>query len=314
MATRLKYQPPGVHFAVFFGLAVGMFILNMSVTQAFFGDVANALTSKQAISPEMVTRFKWLQLIGALMTFVLPPIIYSRLASEQPWQHVGVKKNVLVIPAIITVLLLVSVQPLAMLLGELNSKAHFGAAHELVKSTEELYERVMANFLVMDTPSAFLINVVVIAMLPAIGEELFFRGCLQNILERWTRSPVVSIGLSSLGFALLHGTFLKFLPILILGVTLGTLFYVTRNLWYCILFHFLNNFLALLATYYAQRNDFMKQLAQDEVKLSWWMGLASLVVTVGLFLLMRRRIPYQPLEKPPHDPISPYNNFPTTPR
>ncbi|HYE55844.1 MAG TPA: CPBP family intramembrane glutamic endopeptidase, partial [Chitinophagaceae bacterium] len=185
-----------------------------------------------------------------------------------------------------------------------NEQAHFGALHNTIKSTEELYERILSRFLQMDSPGDLMINLVVVALLPAVGEELFFRGCAQNILERWTKSPVIAIVLSSFGFALLHGTFFKFLPILLLGIVLGTLFYITRNLWYSIFFHFLNNAVALLASYYAQRNDFMKQLAENEVKFSVWAGLISLLLTVGIFYFMRKREPYRPVDadlQPPHD-------------
>jgi uncharacterized protein len=141
------------------------------------------------------------------------------------------------------------------------------------------------------------VNFIVVALLPALAEELFFRGSLQNILERWTRRPVVAITLSSAFFAFFHLSFFKFLPILVLGIALGTLFYMTRNLWYSIFFHFVNNSLALLANYYAQRNDFMKQLANDEMKLSWLVALASLLVTLALFFYIRKKHPHQPLPR-----------------
>ena len=313
MEAKLKYQPPGVHFAVFFGLAAGMFIVNMIMTQVFFGDLLKIISTQKDISPEMVPQFKWMQFIGAILTFVVPPVAYGYLASERPWNHLGLKEKAHIQYALIAFLLLISVQPLAMLLGQLNEKANFGAMNELVKNTEAFYEKINAQFLVMNGPGDLVINMVVVALLPAIAEELFFRGCVQNILERWTKSAVVSIGLASLGFALLHGTFLKFLPILLLGVVLGTIFYVTRNLWYCIIFHFLNNAMALLATYYAQRNEFMKKLAEDEVELNWWFGLASLAVTVALFMYLRKRIPYQtPDGAPAHVPL--HDDLLNTPR
>jgi membrane protease YdiL (CAAX protease family) len=153
-------------------------------------------------------------------------------------------------------------------------------------------------------------------VLPAIGEELFFRGSLQNILEKWTQRPFIAVILASFFFAFFHFSFYKFLPIFVLGMVLGTLFYVTRNLWYCIFFHFVNNTMALLASYYAQKNDFMKQLASNDVHMSWWGALASLVVTVGLFYFLRKKHPFEPLEKTWRQPFyhnPPFDN-PNTPR
>ena len=107
------------------------------------------------------------------------------------------------------------------------------------------------------------------ALLPAIGEELFFRGSLQKVLLRWNKKPWLSILLSSMVFALLHGTFFKILPIFTLGIMLGTVFYVTRNLWYCIIIHFLNNAIAVLAVYFANTNETLKKFANDNINMPY---------------------------------------------
>ena len=314
MPIKLKYQPYGVHFAVFFALAVGMFIVNMIFTHFFFKDILDVFATDQEITPAMVSKFKWMQVIAAIMTFVMPPVLYGYLSNEKPLEYVGLRPGMRFRFAFATFLLWAAVMPMAMLMGDLNQQADFGSMNELVKNMEGLYEKIIEKFMVMNGPTDLVINLFVVALLPAVSEELFFRGALQNILEKWTKSAIVSIGLASLGFALLHGTILKFLPILVLGITLGTIFYVTRNLWYSILFHFLNNSMALIASYYAQRNDFMKQLNEDEVKLNWWVGLISLAVTIGIFVFLRKGIPYQPAEIRSEQPPSPHDDFLSTPR
>lgn len=296
MAYKLKNQSPGAQFAVFFALAIGMFLVSMMITTVFFPNIGSIFKDDVKVSRALLTEFKWAQFASAILTFVVPPVIYAFLADERPLQYVGMKPGVKISFLIITALLLVAVQPLAMTLGEINQRANFGDMQKMIKDNEALFEKVLGKFMVMDSPADLLINVVIVALLPAIGEELFFRGALQNILEKWTRRPWLAIGLSSFGFAMFHGTIFKFLPIFTLGITLGMLFYVTRNLWYSIFFHFLNNALALLASYYAQRNDFMKKLADEDFKLNWSLGLISLLITIGLFYLLRKRSPYQPLE------------------
>jgi uncharacterized protein len=296
MAYKLKNQSPGAQFAVFFALSIGMFLVSMMLTTVLFPNIGNIFKDDVKVSPALLTEFKWAQFASAILTFVVPPLIYAFLADDRPLQYVGVKPGVKVSFFIITALLLIAVQPFALTLGELNQRANFGELQKTIKDQEALFEKVLGKFMIMNSPTDLLINLVIVALLPAIGEELFFRGALQNILEKWTKRPWLAIGLSSFGFAMFHGTFFKFLPIFVLGITLGTLFYITRNLWYCIFFHFLNNSLALLASYYAQRNDFMKKLADDDIKLNWVVGLISLLVTIGLFYFLRKRTPYQPLE------------------
>src|SRR5688500_5816517 len=105
------------------------------------------------------------------------------------------------------------------------------------------------------------------ALLPAVGEELFFRGALQKTLLRWNRKPWLSILLSSMVFALLHGTFFKILPIFCLGLMLGTVYYVTSNIWYNIIIHFLNNALAVAAVYFANKSEILKKIASEDFTL-----------------------------------------------
>jgi membrane protease YdiL (CAAX protease family) len=127
------------------------------------------------------------------------------------------------------------------------------------------------------------------ALLPAVGEELFFRGALQKTLLRWNKKPWLSILLSSVIFALLHGTFFKILPIFVLGIMLGTVYYVTRNLWYNIIIHFLNNALAVTAVYFADRSEMLKKFAADDFSLPIIYSIISLAVTIAIIFFMKKK-------------------------
>lgn len=307
MTHKLKYQRPGVQFAVFFALAAGMFIIGAVLAASFSGDLSSLWSDSKPLTADVITRAKWVQFFSSILTFIVPAVIFAYLADEKPWRYVGFKREFRPQLAFAVFFVLIAVQPFAMLLGEINNRADFGSMESILRNMENMNERIMTSFLTMNSPVDLAINIIIVAVIPAIGEELFFRGALQNILERWTNSPLAAILIASFGFALLHGTLYKFLPILCLGIALGVIFYVTRNLWYCILFHLLNNTLAVLAVYYAQRNDFMKKLADEDFQLNWWTALISLVITIGIIYFMRRKVPYQPLERPwristSHDP------------
>jgi len=294
MRNSLKYQHPGVQFAIFMGIAAAMFLTYRFIAEGFFGSVINALTaSDQQVSKETLDQFRWAQFISSVMTFIFPALAFAYLCHEKPIAFLGLKRNSKILIFLIVIFLLVAVQPFAIYMGQLNQGVNFGKVQGELQRLEQLYENAMKNFVRMDTFQDLIINLLIVAILPAVGEELFFRGALQNILERWTRIPWVAILLSSFAFAFLHGTFFKFLGIFTLGIVLGTLFYVTRNLWYNIFFHFLNNALALLATYYATRNDMLKKLAEDDYKVSLFAAITSLALTVAIFLLIRKRTPQQ---------------------
>ena len=299
MSANLKYQHPGVQFAVLLGLAVGMFLLSGVITMSFFGEVAAAMTSSDTeITDAALRQFKWAQLIGTLISFVAPALIFAYMCDERPLNYVGLKKRLDGPTFFLVMILLVAVQPFALYLGQVNQNIHFGSLHEEIKRTELFYEKAMQNFTRMRSGTDLMINLLIVGLLPAIAEELFFRGALQNVLERWIKIPWVAIFISSLMFAFLHGTMFKLLPIFVLGVVLGTLFYVTRNLWYCVFFHFLNNSLALIVTYYAANNETLKKIAEDDVKIGAMSAGISLAVTAAFFIVIRKRIPFTPLKIP----------------
>lgn len=293
MAIKLKNQHPGVQFAVFFSLAVGMIVANLAVNSIFFPGVSSLL-SDRPLTPGELSTIKWFQSLTTIMIFLAPPLIFALVCdNEKPFPYIGLKPGVQVSSLGLILLLLVVIQPFAMLLSDLNQRINVS---ETLRKLDDLNNKTMARFLVMNSRADLLINFFVVALLPAFAEELFFRGGVQNILERWTRVPAIAIILSAGFFAMFHLSFFKFLPIFTLGLALGIIFYITRNLWYSIFFHFVNNSLALLSSYYATRNAFMKDISNNEVQLHWSIGIISLLLTIGLFVLLRRRNAYEPLE------------------
>jgi membrane protease YdiL (CAAX protease family) len=94
-----------------------------------------------------------------------------------------------------------------------------------------------------------LLNLLVIAIVPAIGEELLFRGYLQQSFSNWLSNPHVAIIVTAVLFSAIHLHFQAFLPRFILGVLLGYLFYWSGSLWLPILAHFANNAQAVIISY-----------------------------------------------------------------
>ena len=70
---------------------------------------------------------------------------------------------------------------------------------------------------------------------------------------------------------------------------LGTVYYVTRNIWYCIIIHFLNNAFAVAAVYFAEKSEMMKKLASDDFNLPFYLALISLAITIGIIYFMKKK-------------------------
>jgi len=102
--------------------------------------------------------------------------------------------------------------------------------------------------------NTFMANFFILAMIPAIGEELLFRGLLMQWLGKAIRNPHINIIITAVLFSAIHMQFFGFLPRFILGVVLGYLAFWTQNLWYPILLHLLNNAITVVIYFWVARS------------------------------------------------------------
>ncbi len=150
---------------------------------------------------------------------------------------------------------------------------------EWMVQLEDSTNAMIKALLVMETPEELFVNVLIIALVPAVGEELVFRGLLQQMLHRALGRGVPAVWLSALVFSAFHMQFEGFLPRLALGAVLGYLFYWSRNLWVPILAHFANNAVQVVAAYYFR--DLVVEMEPDSMQpFTWPSAIASLVLVL----------------------------------
>ncbi len=109
-----------------------------------------------------------------------------------------------------------------------------------------------------------LLALFIIAVLPAIGEEIVFRGLIQNELYRGTKNIHLSIWIAAILFSAIHFQFFGFVPRLLLGALFGYLYYWSGNLTLAILAHFVNNAISVVALYLYQQGKFKFDIESPE--------------------------------------------------
>ena len=124
------------------------------------------------------------------------------------------------------------------------------------------------------------------AFFPAMFEEVFFRGALQNLLVRWWKNPFIAILVTSLVFSLIHMSVYLFLSRAILGFVLGLLYHKTKNIWVNIIAHFLNNAIAMAQLFYMSTRAEKLDLDKLDPSYPLWIGIAAFGVLVFLFWLL----------------------------
>ncbi len=114
------------------------------------------------------------------------------------------------------------------------------------KPTEEMAERITKLMLDVDTPVPMWVTFLSIAIIPALFEELSFRGVFLPLLAKMTGNVHVAIWITAALFSLIHVQFYGFLPRMLMGALLGYLVIWSGSLWASILAHFANNALAIV--------------------------------------------------------------------
>jgi uncharacterized protein len=138
------------------------------------------------------------------------------------------------------------------------------------------------------------LNVLLIGVVPAIGEEMVFRGILQQQLGRIFKNEHVVVWLSAAIFSAIHMQFEGFLARMVLGALLGYLFVWTRNLWVPMIVHLLNNGLQIIFMYAANIKPSEMEKMGGEDKMTWWMALISLGLVIYIAGLIKRHLGNNP--------------------
>ena len=149
----------------------------------------------------------------------------------------------------------------------------FGPAGTFLLDAEDLLKEVTEYITQFDSTGQFLLGIIVIAVLPAVGEELLFRGCIQNQLFNITRNTHLAIWITAFFFSAIHVQFLGFVPRMLLGALFGYLYFWSGNLLVPMLAHFFNNGLQIFLLYAYQREGFTYNIDELEhsVPCGWWL-------------------------------------------
>ena len=121
------------------------------------------------------------------------------------------------------------------------------------REREDLAAELTKFFTTFNTTGDLVLGLVVIALLPAIGEELVFRGMLQPEFYRLSGNHHTAIWISAFIFSAFHMQFFGLVPRMLLGALFGYLYVWSGNLWMPMIAHFVNNSFSVLMIYLFQK-------------------------------------------------------------
>jgi membrane protease YdiL (CAAX protease family) len=161
--------------------------------------------------------------------------------------------------------------------------AGYEALEKAMQTTEKSMEELTKFLLNFQSDTDFALAVMVIAGMAALGEEIFFRGVLQSMFERYIGNKHVAIWLAAAIFSFIHFQFYGFFPRMFLGAFFGYLYVWFRSIWVPIAAHFFNNAWTLLMHYLYQKKNITIDPMEMVNSIPWWSALLS-VVLVGFYI------------------------------
>jgi membrane protease YdiL (CAAX protease family) len=252
MPGHLRVKSPWTQLGIFLGLFGAAFFLASIIMVAMFlskGLPLSELNNADWSDPRVLSTMKLAQAVSSLVIFVLPAVAYALICfNGRPFYFLGLKKPVNNLSYLLAVVCIMLAFPFVMWLGEVNQLIPLP---KWVTSLENDATKQMQAFLKADDAGDIIMNVIIIAVLPAFCEELCFRGGLQRIIIQICRKPWLGILITSIFFSALHFQFLGFLPRMFLGVILGAIYWYSGSLWPSIIAHFVNNAVQVVAVSYA---------------------------------------------------------------
>lgn len=277
MEGQVRVRSPWSQLAIFLGLLGASFILVSIIMFAVVAAKDINAVDPDFSKPGVLATMKVLQGVSSLVIFLLPAYLFAVISfRDRPFYHLGLKPAQKTSMYYLAVLCIFAAFPFVFWLGELNQQIPMP---EWMKGMEKNATRQLEAFLKADNWLDILINVALIAFLPAICEEICFRGALQRIMIQIARHPVLGIIITSILFSALHFQFQGFFPRMFLGIILGSLYWYSGSLWPSILAHFVNNATQVIAV------SFAPEYVEENPSIPAYAGIISAIV-VGVILYM----------------------------
>ncbi len=235
--------------------AVFFTIVSMMVATSMYG--VSMLEMPKIIedldNPVTIEMLKLIQTISEIGTFIVPAILLAYFFSTRPVNYLGLDKKALPTSYLLIAVLMIVALPFINFLGEMNSHMSLpewlSGVEKWMKDSEDKAAQLTEKFLEMNSMKDFIYAFVMVALLPAIGEELMFRGIVQRVFREWFKNVNTAIIVTAVLFSAMHMQFYGFIPRMLLGILLGYLYVWSGSLWLPILAHLVNNGAAVILTY-----------------------------------------------------------------
>ncbi len=235
-----------------------------------------------------VNYLRIVQFVSQLGVFVLPPLVYGSFTHLKTMEGLGFRRisvpYVLFSGIVLFFVMLPFLHQLATWNESIRMPGILAGMEQWMQEKEELAKQMSLSFLEVGSFSGLMFNLLIIALMPALGEELLFRSVVQPLAINLTKRVHLGILITAILFSSMHLQFYGFFPRLLLGLILGYYYFWSGSIWVPMLMHFVNNASAVVLYWL----DFNNIIGVDPEKF----GSTDQDYLVGISLIFSAMIVY----------------------
>ena len=220
--------------------------------------------------------------------FLLPAFLYAYLSTPRPLEYLGLRAPGKSVQMILVIFIMLGATPVFQMIEGLVSKINFGAA---IKAEQEANDNTMSAFLTITSFASFVKVFVIMAIVPALGEEMFFRGVMLRFVKQRSRTMVLPALFTATLFSLSHTNIYGFLSIFLAGVLLVIIYNITGSLWCSIVGHLSFNGLQVVLVYMSNYNNGVKNYLNESFISPLFVVAGAIVFGTSFYLLLKNRTP-----------------------
>ncbi len=266
-------------FLFFTGIIFGAFILVSGV------DVNEMDTSARVM--------RMSQMISQVFAFLIPALAFSFFCQGSPKTYLKLDKKANLLFLALAIALMLVIQPLIDVIAYYNQQISLPDSmqflEEKMRAGELSAEKAVGLLFSDKSVFGLIFNLLVIAVVAGLAEELFFRGCLQQTILKISKNEHIAVWVTAIIFSAIHFQFFGFIPRVLLGAVLGYLFVWSRNLWVPVIVHTINNAAGVIIAYIYYGTPEYEQMTAYSFEKNIWFIIPSVIFTFILIIIIHRK-------------------------
>lgn len=260
-------------FLFFLGFLLSLSIIALGVNINEIGKLASA------------TRIT--MVIQSFGLFLIPSIAFAFLCYPQPKGFLRTEAKTDWTLLLLPILLIVAIQPLINCISYYNQQIilpeSMSSIETWMRNKEESSSKMIGLLFADRSVAGLMLNLLVVAVVAGIAEEFFFRGCLQQIMQKIVINKHIAVWITAIIFSIVHFQFYGFFPRMLLGALLGYIFIWSGNIWVPVLVHIVHNAINVIIMHIY--HDIPEPALTGRFNLEQSPGLISLSVVLSVLIL-----------------------------